>query len=163
MSLPTFEARMDALVSAFGDGRHREAADLAAQLKAELLAEAAAAGKQPDPMQVGWARFYQLKALHAAPDYAAAHALLSSTEPVTWIVSQRNAAWMDSVGVELAFRLGKADEIAVWGERCYQKRVELGDPKDVAACVHMVHDLLGRVGRADEAAAWAERLRGVAP
>ena len=160
MAVAGFDARMAAVAGAFDGGDPAEALRLARALKADLLAAAGEDGGV-DPLQVGWARFYEVKSLHALEEWAAAHALLVSTEPVPFAVSTKNAAWMFSVGAECAERLGKVDEIGRFGERCWQARLEHGDERSAFDCVMTVCTLLARAGRPDLNRSWAERLLAI--
>ncbi len=111
-----FSRRLGEVIDVFDSSDFDCSLRLARSLKKELLA-----GKTIDPMQLGWARYYEFKNLYELGEYADAYKLLKSTENVPYIVTTVNAGWMNSIGTELAYRLGKADEIPELGKRCIEQ------------------------------------------
>ena len=93
MEAKTFSERMGEVIDAFDAGDFERSLRLARSLKKELLA-----GDAIDPMQLGWARYYEFKNLYELAEYAEGFKLLKSTERVPYIVTTKNSAWMNSVG-----------------------------------------------------------------
>ncbi|MCI0343401.1 MAG: hypothetical protein L0216_20025 [Planctomycetales bacterium] len=153
MASEEFHGRMGAVHDHFEGGRHDESLREARGLKALLLdAEAV------DPIQLGWARFYEFKSLHALERWEEAWHLIESNERVPWIVSSVNAAWMFSVGSEVAARVGNAEGVVKWGGKCLDLRTQLGDVLAAGQCAGTVCTLLGWVDRQDLNGPFAERL-----
>ena len=114
------------------------------------------------------ARYYEFKSLYSLEEYGLAYALLKSDEPAPWLISTKNAAWMFSVGAELAWRERDFEAIAEWGKKSLESRVEVGDLVEVVGCLQTVCNLLGKAGRPDSngflrepaAGSWGGAWRG---
>lgn len=130
---------------AFAAEQYEQSLSLSRSLKRELLDSEEAC----DPLELGWARFYEFKSLYELGKYRQAYDLLERPEPRTYAVPQKNAAYMFSVGSELAMHLGLAQEVVCWGERCLEARLDAGDRIGAVQCANTVCVLLGRMERDD--------------
>lgn len=137
----------------FNQGDHQRALRVAQELKAELLQD-----RPADPMLLGWARFYEYRSLYELGEHRRAYELLTSKEPRGWALSQKNAAYMFSVGAELAMHLGEPEAVVRWGGRCLNLRLVDGDPVSAAQCAQTVCVLLARLERDDLNAHFAQHL-----
>lgn len=144
MNLRQTEEALTRISRTFNEPDHERALELARELKRTLLAT-----PRTDPMLLGWTRFYEFKSLYELARYQEAYELLTSNEPQSWAVSQTNAAYMFSVGSELAMHLDLPDEICRWGGRCLDLRVGASDRMSAAQCAQTVCTLLGRLERED--------------
>jgi len=144
MRAEAFDGRMKSLVEAFEKGELRISLDEARRLKRDLLAS-----DPVDPLQLGWARFYEFKSLFGLKEHRAAYDLLNSAERVPFAVSSRNASWMFSVGAELAMHLKMPGEIVRLAGLCLDHRSRGEDlPGCLMAAATACH-LLERVHRED--------------
>lgn len=153
MKPEAFDGRMQSLVESFESGEHRISLDEARRLKRDLLAAGAV-----DPLQLGWARFYEFKSLCELKEYRAAYDLLASTERAPFAVSSKNAAWMFSVGAELAMHLGMPEEVVRFAGLCLENREKREDLPGCLMAASAACILLGRLGREDLNAPFARRL-----
>ncbi len=153
MASEEFHRRMGAVHDHFEGGRFDESLREARGLKALVLD-----AEKVDPSQLGWARYYEFRALHALERWEEAWRLIESPERVPWIVSSVNAAWMFSVAAEAAARVGEADGVVKWGRKCLDLRTQLGDSLAAAQCAGTACLLLGWVDRKDLDGPFAERL-----
>jgi len=139
---------------AFDEEEYERSLALSRDLKEKLIAAAGAC----DPMDLGWARFYEFKSLYQLCEYEGAYNLLGRPEAATYAVPQKNAAYMYSVGSELAMHLGRAEEVVCWGEKCLEMRLEAEDFVAAVQCANTVCVLLARMERDDLNTRFARRL-----
>jgi ankyrin repeat protein len=130
---------MDEAVAAANAEDWARAADLFAAIDAEI-------GDDPfDPQRYGWVHFYCFKAAYMNRDHEAAWALLTRPRR-TAAMSSKNAAWMSSVGAELAARLGRPDDVVTQAERCLEIRGRLDEPGAAAMTAKTACALLESIG-----------------
>lgn len=158
----SFHSRMNAASAASSAGRHADALAAARTLKNELLAT-----DTSDPERLGWARDYELRSLYHLGRHEEGLALLEAGEPRPFSLSPKNAAWLHSVGGEMAQLLGATDAIAHHGRRALELRLEDGDVSSAAMAIETTRALLHRSARHDLADAftdWVEAIwRGCEP
>jgi len=106
------EIELDRISEAFSSGEHEHCLGRARALKHSMLA-----APPPDPLLYGWARFYEFKSLYALARHEEAFVLLEAGEPVAYVLPQKNAAFVHSVGSELEMHLGRPDDVAKHGRR----------------------------------------------
>lgn len=147
------EQQLSRISERFDQGDRREALSLARRLRAEMIEDA-----PTDPVLLGWARFYEYRSLYELGEHRQAYELLTAEEPQRWALSTKNAAYMYSVGAELAMHLGDADEVVHWGGRCLDLRLADGDRVSAAQCAQTVCTLFGRLERDDLKVRFAEHL-----
>ena len=155
MRSEAFDGRMQSLVEAFEGGEYRICLDEARRLKRDLLA-----ADPVDPLQLGWARFYEFKSLYELKEHRAAYDLINSTERVPFALSSKNAAWMFSVGAELAMHLGKPEEIVRFLGLCLDNREKRDDLAGCFMAASTACTLLGMLHREDLNAPFARKLVG---
>jgi ankyrin repeat protein len=122
MDATAFDVRMKEIAGRFEADDFPQSLQLARTLKRDLLD-----GSAVDPLQLGWARYYEFKSLFALKDYRGTYDLLNAPERVPFAVSSRNAAWMSSVGAECAMHLDIPDEVVRLAGRCLEGRELLKD------------------------------------
>jgi hypothetical protein len=155
MRSEAFDGRMQSLVEAFEGGEYRICLDEARRLKRDLLA-----ADPVDPLQLGWARFYEFKSLCELKEHRAAYDLINSTERVPFALSSKNAAWMFSVGAELSMHLGKPEEIVRFLGLCLDNREKRDDLAGCFMAASTACTLLGMLHREDLNAPFARKLVG---
>ncbi|MHC5020286.1 MAG: hypothetical protein ACYTGX_09285 [Planctomycetota bacterium] len=163
MEPTVFEARMTAVAEAFNQEDYAQSLTAARELKHDLIAQAQMPESTHGPdegIQLGWARFYEIKSLFAQEDYQGVFDLLAEpAEGVPYTIGVKNAGWMYSVGAECALRVGAHDRITAFGEQAYDLRCQLeDDPMSVFQCVQTVLTLLDEAKRPQEYGPWAVRL-----
>jgi len=157
MEATRVHAALTRINEAFDQHQYELSLQLTRELRRGLLA-----GDQPcDPVDLGWVRFYELKSLHALREYQQAYDLLNRAETQTYAVPQKNAAYMFSVGSELAMHLGLAEEVVCWGEKCLETRLDADDRIGAVQCANTVCVLLARMERDDLNARFARFLIGI--
>ena len=139
-----FDTQMRFLFEAMEHQRFPEALALARALKVEVLAEAA-----PDPIQLGWARFYELKSLHGGKDWQGGYDLVTSTETAPFAMTLKNGAWSYSVGAECAMHLGLPDEVVRLAGLCLDTRERQGDTSACFMAADTACHLLATIHRED--------------
>jgi hypothetical protein len=147
------EDRLTRIHALFAEGYARKALGLARAAKEELLADEAA-----DPALLGWLRYYELRSLHALGAWAEAVELFRHPERRPFSVPLVNAAWMHSAAAEGAARLGRAEDVVRWMERCHELRRAAGDVEGAAAALTTACALLERMGRPELNTPFADRL-----
>lgn len=125
--------------TALQDGDTDGALTAARSAKTALLEQ-----ESPDPSLLGWARYYEFKALYTAKKYDEARALLDKNETKPHLVTATNAAWMSSVGAELAARAGDADGTVKQADSCIAHRKEANDVRSEAVCSVTACTLFGK-------------------
>ena len=139
-----FDNQMRFLFEAMEHQRFPEALALARAMKREVLAESS-----PDPIQLGWARFYELKSLHAGEDWQGGYDLVTSTEPAPFAMTLKNGAWSYSVGAECAMHLGLPDEVVRLAGLCLDARERQGDTSACFMAADTACHLLAAIHRED--------------
>ncbi len=112
---------------------YNESFEQAHALKEEVLKEV-----NPDPFQIGWALFYEFKGLYKIKKYEEAYNLLNSTKPYVYMLTDKNASWMQSVGAELAMHLGRPEDIIRHGQNCIDLRLEAKNLDSAFSCANNV-------------------------
>ena len=126
-------------------------------LKAYGLAQTAKA-EEVDPLRLGWLRYCEFKALFELEAWAEAVELFRRPEPKPFALTPKNAAWMHAAAAECAARLGRAEDVVRWAERCYELRRAGGDLLGAAQSLNTACLLLERMGRSDLNTPFADRL-----
>ncbi|MCO4768887.1 MAG: ankyrin repeat domain-containing protein [Deltaproteobacteria bacterium] len=148
--------RMSTLAEASNAGRHEDALTLARDLKRELLADVFT-----DAALLGWARDYELRSLYHLERFAEGLELLESGEPKPFLISAKNAAWLHSVGAEMAARIGLHDAVLRQGQKAVDLRLDDGDVEGATtaiATMRALFDLVERPDLAERFTTWSERL-----
>ena len=127
----------------FDAGEHERSLELCTMLKQAMLD----AEPHCDPMLLGWVRFYEFKSLYELGKHQEAFDLLNRPESRSFVVGTRNAAFMYSVGSELAMHLGLPDEVVRLGGLCLDLRIKGDDPLSAVQCASTVCELLRRMER----------------
>ena len=83
-----------------------DALTLAEELERELLS-----GPATDPVEFGWARDYRIRALYRLGRHAEGLRVLTTPAPRIMTISATNAAWLHSVGAEMALRSGAIEQV----------------------------------------------------
>ncbi|HEY8380280.1 MAG TPA: ankyrin repeat domain-containing protein [Nannocystis sp.] len=146
-----FPTRMTALARAL-DREPAEALALAEALERDLLAP-----PTTDPVQLGRARDYRIRALYRLGRHAEGAALLLSPPPRTLTISAKNAAWLHSVGAEMALRAGLSEHVRRLIGRALELRIRDRDAEGCRLAVGTGFALLDRCGP-DEVAAWLDHV-----
>lgn len=110
--------------------RYEACADKARALLDDVRAggaPAAGPGDEPDPLMLGWARYYLVRSLYSAERYDAAWAALIEQEESVWSLTADNAGWLYSAGAELAMRQGEPEAVVQMGMKAVELRMEAGD------------------------------------
>ena len=139
-----FAEAMDAIAAHFKEGRLVESLACARELKGELLAES-----KPDPQQLGWARFYELKSLHGLGQFRELCEVKNRPEPKIYALSTKNAAYLASLATEAAAELGLAEEVVRFSRECLEERAVIAAHADRASAANNAVIFLTRLGRAD--------------
>jgi hypothetical protein len=142
MEVEQVHERLTGICELFEQGEFRQCLDMSAELKRELLED----DDPADPLQLGWVRFYQFKSLYELGEHRRGYELLIDPEPEAFVVSAKNAAYMYSVGAEMAMHLGLADEVVRLGGMCLDLRVKGDDLISALQCASTVCELLRRLG-----------------
>jgi hypothetical protein len=143
-----FESQMTTLTALHKAGDHQSVVETSRALRRELLAA-------PDPVQLGWVRFYEVRALAALRRHADVLAAIDRAEPVPIALGARNASWMSSVASEAAMVVGRVDDIVRHGEACLTLRSE---PAEQILCCQTVCHLLWAIGHDQRNRLFASRL-----
>ena len=118
----------------------------------------------PRPELAGWLAHYEYQALFRLGRWQEAWDAMAPVGTPGCVVTPANEAFRHSVAVELAFRLGRFDEIPSHADRCMEIRRDLGDEEGVELCRRMTERCLREAGRADPARGhgkgWVSRIAG---
>jgi hypothetical protein len=144
MNASDFQKRMERVAAAAQDGRYEESLTAVRELRRLLLAEAGG-----DPAQLGWVRYYELRALFHLQRWEEGYRLAKASERKPWSVNRTNAAWMFSVSGEMAARVGQAEDTRQFGLACLSARRQDADPVPVVQCGMTFCTLLKQIGRVD--------------
>jgi tetratricopeptide (TPR) repeat protein len=135
------KAKMGAVDRAQEAGDHATALSLARRLKAELLA------KDPcDPLLLGWAHYYEFRALFGLKKWQAALDLLDAKLSKVYLIDAKNRAFMHSVGSECAARLSKPHECLRLMRKCVDLRLANKDPSNALTAVNSGYQLFALCG-----------------
>lgn len=130
-----------------------DALSLAEALERDLLA-----GPSTDPQAFGWARDYRIRALYRLGRHAEGLAVLTTPPPRVMTISARNAAWLHSVGAEMALRSGAHEMVRVLMSRALGLRIAGGDAASCGLAVETGFALLRQCGRPAELDAWLSHV-----
>lgn len=121
---------MNALAEDQAGQRYEACADKARVLLHDLR-ESGAPDAPPDPLMLGWARYYLVRSLYTAERYDAAWAALEDKEDTVWSLTSGNAGWMYSAGAELAMRQGDPQAVVEFGMKAVEYQMQ-GEEKGAA-------------------------------
>lgn len=141
----SFDTEMTRIVQQDRAGEASRVLEQARALKVRLLTAPAT-----DPTQLGWARYYELKSLYTLGRYAEGLALLDTPEPRPVVIGVVNAAWMSSVGAELALRAGQPERILAFATEALERRLACHDLPSARMAVETANALLGMAGRPED-------------
>lgn len=145
--------RLEEISGMIRDGKYAEAREQAGYARKDM---ASAGG---DRNMLGWLRFFEFQSLFKAGDYPGAYASLTAKAQQPYEIPPQNRGYMASVGVELATRLKKpAAEVVTWGQRCYDIRLQSGDPGAAVLCARNAVKMLTLRDEETKAAPFAEKL-----
>lgn len=121
--------RLEEISGLIRDGKYADARQQASYARKDM---ASAGG---DANMLGWLRFFEFQSMYKDGDFAGAYQTLTTKSQQPYEIPPQNRGYMASVGVELATRLERpAEELAEWGQRCYDIRIQSGDPAAAALC-----------------------------
>lgn len=134
-----FQARMTELARTL-DASPDRALDLAESLEKELLA-----ARKVDPSQLGWARDYRIRCLYRLGRHDEGLRVLTTPPPRPMAISTKNAAWLHSVGAEMALHVGAPRQVLVLIGKALDLRVADEDGISAAMAVETGFALLRRL------------------
>jgi hypothetical protein len=143
---------MTALTSAFAKSPEKTLA-LAEDLEAALLA-----APESDPAELGWARDYRIRSLYRLGRHREGLALLTTPPPRSMSMSSGNAAWLHSVGAEMAVRSGSPELCRGLIRKALDLRISADDKDGVRMAVETGANLLLQAGLSGEADAWLDEV-----
>lgn len=147
-----FSSRMTELAGAL-ERSPAEALRLAEALEHDLLA-----GPTTDPVEFGWARDYRIRALYRLGRHAEGVSVLTTPPQRVLTMSAKNAAWVHSVGAEMALRSGAIGQVRPLITLALSLRLDSGEPEQCAMAVSTGFALLRASGRWDEVDAWLSHV-----
>jgi ankyrin repeat protein len=147
-----FNARMTALSGAL-ERSPSEALALAEDLEAELIA-----APNSDPIKLGWARDYRIRSLYRLGRDREGIELLTTPPPRVIIMGSGNAAWLHSVGAEMAVRSGSPELCRGLMRKALDLRILAGDKDGARMAVGTCAVLLQQAGLFAEADAWLDEV-----
>ncbi|MCB9569476.1 MAG: ankyrin repeat domain-containing protein [Myxococcales bacterium] len=130
-----------------------QALALAESLEADLLA-----ADTTDPIELGWARDYRVRALYRLGRHQEGLVLVIAPPPRAMAISARNAAWLRSVAAEMALHAGARERIRPLIREALHLRLEDGDQGGVRMAVETGVALLQRAERPTEVEAWLDEV-----
>lgn len=137
-------------------GDYRTVQQLARALSRELVG-----ARSRDPVELGWARFYEIKSAYALGDWHGAWEALHR-EDGRWALPEPNGSYLCSVAAEVAQKLGRPEGVLSWGGRCLEIRRRAGNREAEAQCAGTVCLLLARLGEQRHNLVFARRLLEIA-
>lgn len=143
-----FKSRMTELARALESAPAR-ALELAESLEADLLA-----ARRVDPEQLGWTRDYRIRSLYRLGRHADGLRLLTAPPPQPLMISAKNAAWLHSVGAEMAVRVGDPRQALALIGRALELRQDDGDGPGMKMAVHTGFALLREANAPELVDAW---------
>lgn len=147
-----FNARITALTGAL-DRSPSEALALAEALKTELLD-----APLTDPVKLGWARDYRIRSLYFLGRDREGLSLLTNPPPRLMTIKSGNAAWLHSVGAEMAVRAGAPELCRGLMRKALDLRIVAKDRDGARVAVEMGALLLQRAGLWAEVDAWVDEV-----
>ncbi|MEZ4454907.1 MAG: ankyrin repeat domain-containing protein [Nannocystaceae bacterium] len=148
----SFSTRMTALARAL-DHDPADALARAETLEVELLDAATT-----DPQELGWARDYRIRALHRLGRHREGLLLILAPPPRPMSWSARNAAWIHSVGAEMAVRSGVPERARGLIGKALELRVSAEDEEGARMAVETGVALLLEAGLRSEADVWLDEV-----
>lgn len=143
-----FPSRMSTLATTL-ERSPADALALAEALERDLLS-----GPVTDPVEFGWARDYRIRALYRLGRHAEGLRVLTTPTPRSMTISAKNAAWLHSVGAEMALKSGALDQVRALISRALSLRIESEDPRSCGMAVETGFALLLAGGRPGDVDAW---------
>jgi ankyrin repeat protein len=143
-----FKTRMTELARALETAPAR-ALELAESLETDLLA-----ARRVDPEQLGWTRDYRIRSLYRLGRHADGLRLLTDPPPQPLVISSKNAAWLHSVGAEMAVRVGDPRQALALIGRALELRQADGDGPSMKMAVHTGFALLREADAPELVDAW---------
>lgn len=147
-----FNARMTALTGAL-DRSPAEALALAEALETDLLT-----APSSDPIKLGWARDYRIRSLYRLGRDREGLELLTTPPPRAMSMRSGNAAWLHSVGAEMAVRSGSPELCRGLMRKALDLRIGAGDNDGVRMAVSTGAVLLQQAGLWAEVDAWLDEV-----
>lgn len=143
-----FQARMTELARTL-DAAPTRALGLAESLEADILA-----ARRVDPTQLGWARDYRIRCLYRLGRHVEGLTVLTTPPPKVMTMSTKNAAWLHSVGAEMAIHAGAPQQTLALIGKALELRLGDGDTTSMKMAVHTGFALLRQAGVTTLLAAW---------
>jgi ankyrin repeat protein len=131
-----FQARMTELARTL-DTAPTRALGLAESLEADLLA-----ARRVDPMQLGWARDYRIRCLYRLGRHGEGLSVLTTPPPQPMTMTTKNAAWLHSVGAEMAVLAGSPPQALTLIGKALELRLADADAAGIKMAVHTGFALL---------------------
>jgi hypothetical protein len=126
---------------------------LAENLEAELLAT-----PNTDPTELGWARDYRIRSLYSLGRHREGLTLLTTPPPREMAMRSGNAAWLHSVGAEMAVLAGSPELCRGLIKRALDLRILASDADGARMAVETGVVLLQKAGLPAEADAWLDEV-----
>lgn len=143
-----FANRMTSVARAL-DRSPAEALPLVEELETELLA-----APSTDPLELGWARDYRIRCLYRLGRHAEGLDVLNTPPARAMALSAKNAAWLHSVGAEMAFRVGAHGQCKALIGRALDYRISAGDGPGAKMAFETGLALLRAAGLAAQVEDW---------
>jgi ankyrin repeat protein len=147
-----FNARMTALSGALSRSP-KEALALAESLETDLLA-----APKSDPTELGWARDYRIRSLYRLGRHREGLSLLTTPPPRVMTMRSGNAAWLHSVGAEMAVRSGSPELCRGLIRKALDLRIIAGERDGVRMAVETGVVLLREAGLSAEVDGWLDEV-----
>ncbi len=154
MDSSDFVEQMDAISTYFKAGEHRAALQGSRALQRDVTSAAPS-----DATQLGWATFFEVRALHALGRDLEGLVAMARIDPARCAIEAINRAYLHSLAAEMAARAGRAADVVEHGRRCLALRT--GD--DRTTCARTMCHLLWQLGRGDLNREFALHLAAAAP
>lgn len=148
-----FNKEIAAVTEAFSDGDLELCAKRARALRKKLVSE-----KKKDSEQVGWARYWEFRSLYALEDWKGGLKVLEDPATQKDVSSEKNDAWMHSVGAEMAMRLGRFKDIVRLSQRAVELRAKAGEKESVLLAADSACYLLKEAGHPELNSSFAKLL-----
>jgi ankyrin repeat protein len=143
---------MTALSGALGRSP-KDALALAEALETDLLA-----APKSDPMELGWARDYRVRSLYRLGRHREGLTLLTTPPPRAMTMRSGNAAWLHSVGAEMAVRSGSPELCRGLIRKALDLRILAGEKDGARMAVETGVVLLFEAGLAEEVDGWLDEV-----
>lgn len=148
----SFPSRMSSIATTL-ERSPADALALAESLERDLLS-----APSTDPTEFGWARDYRIRALYRLGRHAEGLSILMTPPPRAMTISAKNAAWLHSVGAEMALRTGAVGQVRALISRALALRIASRDPTSCNMAVETGFTLLREGGRPEEVDAWLSHV-----